>query len=173
MIWAWVLKFFTGSWLKSIGKFISDNFKYIVVLVLVGFVFFCGKWYEQRNTEKMLQAAKTHYEGLEKQRTEEIERRVAAVEKDSTEKVKAAEKAKKAAEATANETEKRFKAQLKDRQIQLANAETRLQVLLSSGAKETDQAVIDANVEIAKLKMTYILSPLAVDTINKFVKDYK
>jgi hypothetical protein len=172
-MWVWITKMVAGPEIKAAWNFFVANFKYLVLLLLVALVFWAGKWYQAKDTVKQLTAMKDHYEKVEKERADSIDTRIQKAEANATKKVAEAEKAKQEANDRADSTEKKYKNQLKERATKLAVAETKLAELKKAGKKDTDKDVIDTNTEIEQLKMTYTLSPITVDTINKFVEDFQ
>lgn len=161
-----VVKFFMGSWLKNTVAFFVKNWKLTAVLIAIGVVFYGGIRYERDKKDKEIAGLIKLYEDKKKERENEIEKKIEEIEKSTKEAADKLQGEKKAAEVAVKKLQEAYVIETTRRATRIKELQEKLKGTLSESQKK------ELEKELAQLKLTYTLSPIAIETINGFVREY-
>lgn len=154
--------------LKLFGGFIADNIKPILIAIGLFMIFAGGVMFEGKRKDKEIAAINAAYAKREKQRDEEINKRIALLQDQSK---KAADKLmadKKQAESDAEALRKAYMLETSQRATRIKELQDKIAQLKHDNANKAE--IDQATAELLNLSQNYMLSPKAVETINGFVE---
>ncbi len=152
-------------------KFLTANFKYILLAACVLAVFHGGRLYERQIKDKEILEINEAVKKKEQLRDEGIELRVTEAEKLSDQlanKIRELE----GRNAEASKTIAEYEERIRQRQIRILEITLELEKLRKMPG-DNKQRLQELESELTGLRMTYTLSPVSVEAINKFVDTYR
>jgi hypothetical protein len=157
---------------NAVLKFVADNFREIVFVVLLAAVAYGAMHYQKMKDEQVIIQLKLDWKAAEDKRAEGINARVEEVERNAQAAAARAKEEIEKAENKAKDTLKQWELDKKKRNEERLGLQARLKEMESKGDTSSKEFQ-DIKLRLSTMLDSYQISNEAVLTINKLVGDYK